>query len=569
VLDVFLEEDGVPSLSEIEVEPEVSGFDALSASFELSASTSILAKVAESATLAMDDDNEIIPREKLNEMFPGRARPFDKDMTLSAASYLDTKEKDQNELRARIEAGPDGMVHGLTNFAAQMVPHIFDPFAVAGAFVGSYVLSAGAAAAGVSTVLGIGTKATELGAKQLLLRSAAEGVTGEVLTEPVRYALSKNLGEDYSLVDSGISIVGGVVGYAGLTTIGRVGAVSQEALRYGINKSGAFLKRTGVAAEDAVNKTALAQALSGKKVDVEPVIKDMASATNIPASKFTSNPGPNTYHAVLDGAKSDLETGTPRIIHEDYGGRNAVTVTKYRETANGEAARPYNDGPATVFEGELPEARNLIDLESPAPQELKESAMDLLEGVMGKEGATNFNGTSEELLEAVRVGIHQEKIPETALHDLADKLEAMGFDGYKSSGKEFMGVKHEVPSETITLFNKSKFTPKKEVEVDSELFGKLGDDEIRSLKDKQLSPESDFGYDADAVDSFKKLSGEFIPKKPQEIDAEIDTGLQDLTAKLGDDPRVGEIKKLIQDSRIEEEKFTTAFNEAFTCLGGR
>lgn len=195
---------------------------------------------------------------------------------------VDRKQKEQMR-QYMLDNAPGGFFPGVARFGVSIGVSMLDPINVASAFVpvvgperyAAMLKNAGGAAARAGIRARVG---------------AAEGVVGQALVEPIVYGAAQAEQADYGMADSLLNIAFGSLMGAGLHT--GLGAVS-DAITKGkpwqtAEPAGSTAERTArwsPQEREAVGRTAIAQAVSGKPIDVEPLVRLRDSLAEIrPAS---------------------------------------------------------------------------------------------------------------------------------------------------------------------------------------------------------------------------------------------------------------------------------------------
>lgn len=145
--------------------------------------------------------------EELSEKY-GDLLVFDEAMSEEEAQLLYDNKKEEVIRNAIINAGPKGFVPGVAKFAGGIVAMATDPIELAASAI-PIVGQAGRAAA-------IARFGRVRGAA---IVGAAEGFTGNLLTEPLYYGLSRNQQLDYSMQEALLNVGAGIFLGGGIGTI--------------------------------------------------------------------------------------------------------------------------------------------------------------------------------------------------------------------------------------------------------------------------------------------------------------------------------------------------------------
>lgn len=221
---------------------------------------------------------ERIAREKL-ELMVG-------DEGIREAALEDLIERKYQERRRQdvIARGPEGFLPGAAQFGTGLAVSLIDPLNVASAFipvVGEARVAQMLARAGTSTL----ARASVRGAV-----GATEGFVGAAVLEPLVYGLAQDLQKDYTMADSLLNLAFGTVLGGGLH-------VGIGAIRDHVNAGGAIetapakgelpelIASMSPEQRADIGRAALAQAIEGRAVDVEALVKsvrDVIDAENTP-----------------------------------------------------------------------------------------------------------------------------------------------------------------------------------------------------------------------------------------------------------------------------------------------
>ncbi|WP_435310639.1 hypothetical protein [Primorskyibacter sedentarius] len=183
-------------------------------------------------------------------------------MTDRMAEILATRKDSERRRQDILSRAPDTLLARSGILGVQVVAAVLDPVNVASAFIP--VLRPVAFA---SLAARFGIIFARFG------RGAIEGAAGAALVEPVVLAAARQEQADYDMTDSLINVAFGSVFGGGLHVAG--GAI------------GDYLARTRPVVREQALRTAVAQAVDGRPVDVDPILRaaDVTPARQTPAPK--------------------------------------------------------------------------------------------------------------------------------------------------------------------------------------------------------------------------------------------------------------------------------------------
>lgn len=204
----------------------------------------------------------------------------------SALNLLMESKYQEKVWQDTISRGPTGFAAGAARFGVGLGASILDPINIASAFipfVGEARLASMLARAGA----GFGSRA--------LVRAqvgAVEGLAGAAVVEPFVLAMAHDLQKDYTAADSLLNLAFGTILGGGLHV--GVGAVRDHVSRGGdiltTPPVGPTAQRiAALPPEDRMTafRTALAQAIDGRTVDVEPIISMRESIRDVARAEAT------------------------------------------------------------------------------------------------------------------------------------------------------------------------------------------------------------------------------------------------------------------------------------------
>ena len=207
-----------------------------------------------------DTGRKLTPDEYKDSPYFRKGITVDEDGIYEGAASILAERFDVRERRKLILSRSRGGVGlGVTQFGVGLVASMLDPINVASAFIPG----------GVAGRMGMSlSRAATTGAR--LRRGAVEGAIGAAAVEPIVYGAARlEQDADYTLADSMLNITFGTVLGGGLHAIG--------------GKIGDALSRAKPETREALLKSALAQMVDGRKVEVEPLIKADPQLRNDPA----------------------------------------------------------------------------------------------------------------------------------------------------------------------------------------------------------------------------------------------------------------------------------------------
>jgi hypothetical protein len=234
-----------------------------------------------------------------------------------ALEILIERKKEENRRKDILSRGPDGIAAGAAQLGVGLGVSLFDPINIASAFIpvvgpARYAAmleraSGPLARAGIRAGVGV-----------------VEGTVGAAVIEPIVLAAARQEQSDYTLADSLLNIaLGGVLGgglHAGL------GAAS-EAIARGLNRGQArateplprILEATDPETREAALRTGLAQAMTGRNVDVEAILRLDKRVGELLSSTTASRAGavPETLDAFLArtaAPANDAQAPAPGLV---------------------------------------------------------------------------------------------------------------------------------------------------------------------------------------------------------------------------------------------------------------
>ena len=190
----------------------------------------------------------------------------------AALDILITRKLEEKRRRDVLSRGPSGVLPTVGTFSAGVVASMFDPLNVASAFVPvvgptRYAAMVARAGSRVGVRAGVG---------------AVEGAAGAALVEPIVLAAASQEQADYDITDSLLNMAFGTVLGGGLH-VGVGAAADAVARRRGWQQAQAtdplpqILETVPQETREAALRTGVAQAMSGRQVDIEPIVQPVLS----------------------------------------------------------------------------------------------------------------------------------------------------------------------------------------------------------------------------------------------------------------------------------------------------
>jgi hypothetical protein len=262
---------------------------------------------AEPLDMVRAEDLDKITAAEATEKYGYLGLKFDAPVNPDVAEIL-AKQKQQERIRQDILArGPEGVVATAARFGASFAGAAIDPLNIAAAFI---------PVVGEARYAGLVARFGLTGGRAA--RGVIEGVVGSALIEPAVYGLAREQQLDYTMSDALANVAfGGILG-GGLHAVG--------------GRIGDFLMRRDPVALEAALRASVAQAASGRLVDIEPVLREDFVTTE---SRFMR----------------DLQTGTALttrgVIDADIPLRDMLRLSDEREAVM--VAALDRHGEALVF----------------------------------------------------------------------------------------------------------------------------------------------------------------------------------------------------------------------------
>jgi hypothetical protein len=507
---------------------------------------------------------------KLNEMYPEVSHrvPFTEPMTKRVADEIADRQRTRMQFESAMASGPGGFWGEGTRFAAGMIPHMFDPIEMASGFAAEGVLAKIAGRAAMAGKVSYRLASSPAGQ---FVKTAAEGIAGNLAVEPLVLFAAQQDQTDYDALDAMVNITGGAIGFAGA--------------RYAGSHALEFVRRQSPRLFEHLRNTAIGQWVSGRMVNVEPVlhahVDELADVAHVGAPHeriFREAAGaPYEYRALppervndrpLFAASisrtDDIREAKLRILEEDFG--DGVYVTDNPRVAHANAAQELEAADGSVFEFK-PDDLRYVDLQTPAKPELVAAIREVLPELAEKVASK----TGREALETVREGVGRGDYPANALGRIQEALRGQGFDAYRWEGGDFLGSKN-TPHNAMLVFNPEKVqAPVRSLPADRTLKPQLDEGALRREAERSQSQEAQVGYDAEAVKQHQAARQSPAPADPKhaEVALEADSVVEQLDSlkaqELLSDTSAAELEVLKQ-AKQDEETLNRLMTQAFHCV---
>lgn len=197
----------------------------------------------------------------------GRLSVSDEGMTSEALNILIERKRNEIKRQEVLSRSPGGFAMGAARLGTAFAASLMDPLNVGLAFVPvvgearymRYLANARGVLGRTAVRAGVG---------------AAEGAVGAALVEPLVYAAKTHEQADYDFTDSLLNVAFGTVFGGGLHAVaGGVGDAARAVRpRVEPNTSAGRIDAMTVAEREAPLRTAVAQAMEGRQVEIEPVL---------------------------------------------------------------------------------------------------------------------------------------------------------------------------------------------------------------------------------------------------------------------------------------------------------
>ena len=523
--------------------------DVSEAAYDLSKVDSTLSAINRMTEMSRIEAQEspILPPEELNKEYPGLPQPFTRPTKRAVADEIWKRHKERVDLSQVVSNAEDSLLTGAATLGASLLPHAIDPVNIlADLTIGGAIMSIGRGAMGAKAVLS---------ARQVLSRGAAEGVLGNLATEPVTFAANQAELQDYTAAQAFVNITAGGVFF--------------PAARFGLSKTGSFLKRLGPNHVEAVGQASVAQVAGGRRVNVDPLVGDFrAEAGGSPrwAPEYRFAPDPNvkgrTLYAGTSHQYPDIKSHTV-LIDEDFG--DGIYLSDSPGVANGISSRKLGKS-GKVLEVKLGDT-NIIDLDAPLSPNAKAALEPILEKVLGKKKLAEFEARpGKEIFDELREAVELGKASDEVVAEVNRGLEAVGFDGYRYE----TGKRGGDASNGVMLFNDSKSTVAREIKPDMSAVRKSSDGQLQEVVDRNQDWRSDTTYDDAAYKDFKEMADVPVEPETAQIQRLADDAIDDLDQmKKINLLTESEIKELEQIKKFKAEEATREqlIKSAFVCVG--
>lgn len=556
------------------IEPTTRFGEGVSAAFNLASFDTFVIDMAKNDSLEelKSRGGTLIPRDELNKKYPDLSIPFTEDMNDSAAFFIADLQREKAKLSRIINNGPDSAFYNLATFGAQLLPHAMDPIEFGAGIVGGYVLGGTAALAGVSEMAGItlgGGAVKGASVAQRFMIAAADGIVGNALVEPYIANTAETFQEDYTISDSFMSVVGGAIGFAGISTAAGV-AISH--VKYKINPVDSFASRYGSKINDTFYKSALAQTFLNKSPRLGPLVEHFVTELNRRGDKLrriVNLETDGTLFAATHDSGVDIGKAKTETFFQDYvDDPNSITLVADSGVANAAATRSINPAVGNVVEMSVPKGSRFVDLNAKMvlDSELKTSLRNVFAGIIDPTFFDRISG--KDGLDLVREHIAMDKIPADTFSKIAKEMKGAGYTGYVHDGTEFLGHSLD-PAKTYTIFDKGVLTEKSRTEG---VRNKVTPEELQKAQgvaDEEASYTRDAFYNKEAHGEFKNTPLEEVSESPAEIVKQKEARLEQLKS-LEDQGVEGinveainkEIEALDKDALLARD----VIKAAFSCL---
>lgn len=555
---------------------QLTGSDSLKASWELANLDTAVYSIARNLDLknlanATQDQPKLHPDE-LNKQFPDIPEKFKEPVNMAVANQIYTNQKQRKELQDKVNAGPQTGFYGFANkWGANLLAHATDPLELAAGFVVSAAVPV-LAGSSIATKLGynagkqiLAQTAEGLAVQtipkatvgQAVARTFIEGTLQNLPTVGLEAYNSKQEQRDYEVTQSLMGAVGAAAGFS----------VLHGAVKLGGIKLNNFLARVGEQHLESIQRPAIAQLVEGKKLNVEPIMKELISDTNYDKKGFNKIPneqiGEATFYSPKESVTHDISSKTS-VISDDYG--NGIYFTDDQKVANGAAARKLSENDGSILSGKIKDA-NLLDLDQPINPELmsfgKESGLKVKENMNGKDF---FNMVHE--------GIESGKLPADYLDQLQLKAKEQGIDGYRFTVNELAGQPH-AEHNAVMLFDKEKFLHEDSFLPDSNSVPRINQNDVQAHFERNNAPDASIHYEADSYNEYNKIKDSPPEEiKFSEVKKQVENLHEDLKSQieqLAGTPEAEELAKIQERIKIDAEKSDhvgTILKAAKDCLVG-
>tara|TARA_R100001086_G_scaffold240680_1_gene167023 strand:- start:1985 stop:3658 length:1674 start_codon:yes stop_codon:yes gene_type:complete len=526
-----------------------SSSDVLDAAYDLSKIDTTLNSIDRMIELDKIEaqESEVVDPVELNKEFPGLPTPFTKPTKRAVAEEIYKRHKERVELGGVLSRAQDDPFLSTGTFAASLIPHAIDPINLAADLtVGGALLGIGRGVMGARSVMT---------ARRAFMQGAAEGVLGNLATEPFTFAANQMELQDYSVAQAMVNVAAGGVFF--------------PAVRFGLNQGSALVKRFGSNHVEAVGQSALSQASAGRRVDVNPLIRDFhieAGGSPRWAPEYRYSPTNITvgrkFYAGTNHSFPNLKENTV-LIDTDLG--DGIYLSDSPGVANGISARKLGSKTGKVLEVDLSEAR-LIDLDAPITPSVKAALEPLVREVLGQKRFDSLETRpGRELFDEVRDAVESGKATDELVAKANKALEEAGYDGYRYETGQQGGDK----SNGVMLFNDSKATTSRAIKPDLAAVRRASDEELQSIVERNQDFKSEWTYDDAAYKDFQEMDELPVDVETREIQASADEALEELAEieRIGalDEAQIRELE-VLREAKREAEVADQMVNFAYSCL---
>lgn len=489
--------------------------------------------------------------EEANEKYSWMPKPFTSPVDPIVAQHMADRQLRLIELQGVIDSANQGRLASGSRMALQFGIGMFDPFnAAAGFGIGRMIGLAGSAisARAAATAGTAGRRATpfmfDAGATggRAVMRDFAQMSAGNLAIEPINAGLAGQAGDVYDDWDTFNSVVAFPGGMAGLMGAGRWAHPRLKRLM------GTAPKADAIAGQSAAINMA-----AGKNIDAGRVVRDVMQERmpttsallgdgyeHVPVKQPRDLQERDFYHA-SDVTNQSVKNTIGHPIERDMG--PGVYLTDRPSVAEGYASSKYSPDGSGVLQVRTNKADlNVIDLDKGLPDKAKTVVealwnkwrpSDLVRELAEADGklrdtlpppvdefAQKFKGQmGGHVLDMISEASHEGMIPQDAMTQLANALEAVGFDGYHFNGGSSLGHTG-APHTGMMLFDGAGT---------GDAGGKLSTVK-RYVPTKSLGPEPTAADIQRRIDELNSIKSDALYEKAdhEKITKHIDEPLQDL-----------------------------------------
>ena len=209
-----------------------------------------------------EEQQDLVSPEDLNQEYGDLGLTFSKPTKKGVAEILAERKREEIRRQSIVERGPGGIVAGTLGLGTDFLVSAMDPLNIASAFipvVGEARFAIWAERYGVTAAR--------------VARGSVEGAVGAAAVEPVVLGAATQEQADYGMMDSALNIAFGTVLGGGLHAVG--GAVADRLARDFRTEAPSMSERVSAASHatrEAALRTAIAQGMEGRPIDVEPIL---------------------------------------------------------------------------------------------------------------------------------------------------------------------------------------------------------------------------------------------------------------------------------------------------------